>query len=173
MSQNEEVVPIESLDLIMELDRLVDRSYHFLTKTLIDTEEFYALTKRIKDALPEDVKAADRITREADHIVRSAREQANHIIDESRAEASRIVEEAKAEAQRLVDSSEISRLATAQSKEIIESAEEEAQAIKAGADTYAREVLSDLESHVIRVLNTIRRGREKLQRGEKPEVEDA
>jgi len=159
-----EAIPIETLDLIDQLEDLGDRSRQILNLTFINTEEFYELIKRIRTSLPADVKEAARITREADHIINDAREQAAQIIDQAKAEAANIVEEARAEATRLVDNSEIKRLAAAQAKEIVAAAEEEAKATKIGADQYAQEVLEDLESFVDKVLGTIQRGREKLER---------
>jgi len=133
-----------------------------MNTVFVNEDELYALVTKIRTSLPEDVKAAGRITRDADHIVSDAKEQAAQITDQARAEGAKVVEDAKVEAAQLVDSSEIKRLATAQAKEIIVASEDEARITKAGADEYAKEVLDDLEGFVNRVLNTIQRGRDKL-----------
>lgn len=154
---------METPELIQRLEELVEKSRQLFNNAFVNVDEFYTLTNKIRASLPEDVKSASRITRDADHIVNDAKEQSAQINDQAKAEAVKIIEDARAEAARMVESSEIHRLATAQAKEIIASAEEEARTTRAGADEYAKEVLSDLESFVQKVLSTITHGRDKLQ----------
>ena len=158
------------MELLDKIEELVEKSRQLFSTAFVNIDEFYTLTNKIRASLPEDVKSAARITREADHIIADAKEQSAQGIDQAQAEAAKIVEDVKAEAARLVDSSEIKRLATAQAKEIIASAEEEARGTKAGADEYANEVLSDLESFATKVLSTIQRGRDKLEH--KPTIDE-
>lgn len=158
-----EAIQIETLDLINKLDELVENSRQLFNTAFVNTEEFYNLINKIRASLPEDVKTAARITRDADRVINDARDQAAQIIDQSKAEGVNIVEAARAEAARLVDASEIKQMATAQAKGIIASAEDEARSTKDGADAYAREVLTDLEGFVAKVLNTIQRGRDRLE----------
>lgn len=161
--KSEGAIQIETPELIQKLEDLVDGSKQLMHTAFVNIDQFFALTNKLRASLPEDVKAAARITRDADHIVSDAREQAAQVIDQAKADAARIIEEGRAEAARLVEASEISRLATAQAKEIIASAEQEARSTRVGADEYAREVLSDLEGFVEKVLTTIQRGRDKLE----------
>lgn len=157
-----EAIEIDTLDMINKLEDLVENSRQLFNTAFVNTEEFYNLINKIRASLPEDVKTAARITRDADRIINDAKEQAAQITDQAKAEAANIVEAGRAEAIRLVDASEIKQMATAQAKEIIGSSEEEARATKSGGDEYAREVLSDLEGFVAKVLSTIQRGRDKL-----------
>jgi len=154
---------METPELIQKLEELVEKSRQLFNNAFVNVDEFYTLTNKIRASLPEDVKSAARVTRDADHILNDAKEQAAQINDQAKADAVKIIEEARSEAARMVDASEISRLAAAQAKEIIASAEEEARNTRAGADEYAREVLSDLEGFVAKVLNTITHGRDKLE----------
>lgn len=154
---------METPELIQRLEELVEKSRQLFNNAFVNVDEFYTLTNKIRASLPEDVKSASRITRDADHIVNDAKEQGAQMTDQAKADAIKIIEEARAEAAKMIDASEIYRLATAQAKEIIASAEEEARTTRAGADEYAREVLSDLEAFVTKVLNTITHGRDKLE----------
>jgi len=158
-----EGIRIDTLELVEKLRELVEHSKQLFNTAFVNIDEFITLTDKIRASLPEDVKSAARITRDADHIVNDAKEQAAQVIDQSKADAAKVIEAAKAEATKMVGESEIKRLATAQAKEIIASAEDEARNTKAGADEYAHEVLSDLESFVAKVLSTIQHGRDKLE----------
>jgi len=154
---------METPELIQRLEELVEKSRQLFNNAFVNVDEFYTLTNKIRASLPEDVKSASRITRDADHIVSDAKEQAAQMTDQAKSDAVKIIEEARAEAARMIDASEIHRLATAQAKEIIAGAEEDAKNTRAGADEYAREVLSDLEGFVTKVLGTITHGRDKLE----------
>ena len=154
---------METPELIQKLEELVEKSRQLFNNAFVNVDEFYTLTNKIRASLPEDVKQASRITRDADHILNDAKEQAAQINDQAKAEAMKTIEDARAEAARMVEASEIHRLATAQAKEIIASAEGEARTTRAGADEYAREVLTDLEGFVAKVLSTITHGRDKLE----------
>lgn len=154
---------MDTYELLDKLEELVDRkSKHFLHKAIVDADEFFDLLGSIRTSLPEDVKSASRVTRDAEQIINNAKEQAEQILDQARAEAAKIVEDAREEAAKLVDANEITILAAARAKEIIDAAEQEAKSIRAGADDYARDVLSELENFISRVQGTIRHGREKL-----------
>ena len=154
---------MDTPELIQKLEELVEKSRQLFNNAFVNVDEFYTLTNKIRASLPEDVKSAARITRDADHIVSDAKDQSVQMVDQAKADALKIIEEARVEAARMIDASEIHRLATAQAKEILASAEEEARGTRAGADEYAREVLGDLESFVAKVLGTITHGRDKLE----------
>ncbi|MHB0999470.1 MAG: ATP synthase subunit B family protein [Armatimonadota bacterium] len=155
---------MNTYELLDKLEELVDKkSRQIMHKAILDVDEFFDLLGSIRTSLPDDVKTASRITREADQIVDTAKEQAAQSMDQAKAESARIIEDARMEAERLVDANEITRLASAQAKDIVVSAEQEAKGVKAGADEYAREVLSELDDFVSRVQGTIRHGRDKLE----------
>jgi len=158
-----EAIQIETLELIDKLEELVEKSRQLFNTAFVNTDEFFTLTGKVRASLPEDMKSAARITRDADRVINDAKEQVAQMTDQAKAEAANIVEASKVEAARMVDASEIKQMATSQAKEIVASAEEEARSTKAGADEYAREVLSDLEGFVAKVVSTIQRGRDKLE----------
>lgn len=154
---------MDTYELLDRLEELVDKkSKHIFSKALVDADEFFDMLGNIRTSLPEDVKSASRVTRDAGQILNTAKEQAEQVMDQARAEAAKVIEDAREEASRLVDSNEVTKLATAQAQEIVAGAGQEAKSVKAGADEYAREVLLELESFVSRVQGTIRHGRDKL-----------
>ncbi|MHB0913694.1 MAG: hypothetical protein ACYC2Y_09665 [Armatimonadota bacterium] len=155
---------MDTLELLDKLEDLIEGSRHFFNNAFVNIDDFYTLTNKMRASVPEDVKQAARTIREKETIIEEAKDKAARIADEARAEAAGAVEAAKADAQRLVDESEIKRLATMQAKEIVAGAEEEARGTKAGADEYAHEVLADLENFVAKVMSTIQKGRDRLER---------
>lgn len=151
--------------LIDRLEDLVERSRHFFNKAWgIDLEEFYILTNKIKASLPDDVRKATRLTKDSQRIVEDARLEAEQILERTKKEAERILTDARAEAERMKDSHEIVRMASAQAKEVVVQAEQGAAEMRRGADEYALDVLTRLENEVARAMNTIQKGREKLER---------
>ena len=162
------------LRMIDKLEELVEGALHLFNKAvMVDLEEFFVLTNRIRASLPDEVKRASRVNVDSDKIVAAAREDALHLVEQAKEEASRTIEAAKAEAARLIDSSEIHRLATAQAREIVAGAEQTARDIRTGSDEYAKEVLTNLENFAAKIIGTIQRGRDKLeQRETSPQIDD-
>lgn len=72
--------------MLDKLEDLVENSRQWFNKAFVNVDEFDDLLKRIRASLPEDMKSAARITRDAEHIINDAKEQAAQIIDEARAE---------------------------------------------------------------------------------------
>ena len=158
-------VAIDVPKLIDRLEDLVENSRHFFNKAWgIDLEEFYILTNKIKASLPDDVRKATRLTKDSQRIVDEAHSEAEQVLERAKKEADRIVSDARTEAERLKDTHEITRLATAQAKELILQAETGSAEMRRGADEYAMEVLTRMETEVARVMSTIQKGREKLER---------
>jgi cell division septum initiation protein DivIVA len=153
------------LQMIDELGDLIedDLKIPFVNRAIwVDVDEFFALTNKIRLALPQEVRRADRFVKDADRLTHDAQAQAAHIVEEARGEADRLVKDAEVKAALATDATEITRAATARAKQIMQDAEEHAQEIKRGADDYARDVLDNLDNYIARVISTVRQGREKL-----------
>lgn len=133
------------LELLARLETLVR------TK-VVDEREVRDLLGMIRDALPEEVREAERLRRQAEQVLRAAQD-----------EARRIVLEAQATARTLADEHAVTREAARRGQDLLARAEQEARGIREGADAYAARVLGDLEAGVSRILETIRRGRELLK----------
>ncbi len=181
---------VDIYKLLDELEELPDRARHlpFFRKVLFgfNVEQFYYLVLKVRANLPEDMKKAQRVTRDTERIVVEARDTANqHLetgreeavrirddarkeaestLEMARDEANRLVDQARSQAAHMVERTEIHQMATAQAHDLIRRAETEASEIRKGADEYARDVLSNLEGTLGKAVTTIQRGRETLER---------
>jgi len=140
----------------------------------LNRDECIMLLSKIRASLPEQVKSADKLTRESERILNSAQQDADAVVDRARKESDKIIHDAKIEADRIIeqasiqqsrmlDESEVLRLSQAQAKDLIARTEDEAKALKRGADRYVVDVLEELEQAVMRVMNTIHNGKERLE----------
>jgi vacuolar-type H+-ATPase subunit H len=149
-------IPIEILKRLEELERMGEEARpQFLHRAWgFDLDRFFAQVNRIRAALPEEIKAAARVTQERQQILESAE-----------AERQRLLEEAREQAALLVANDEIVRRATQQAEEIIQRATSEGGEIRRSAEGYATRVLTNLEEYVTRVLGAVRSARERLGAG--------
>jgi len=179
------VSAIETYKVLDQLEALVEDSRKFLGFVKLDEDEFFMLVQKLRASLPEDVRRAGKIAQNSDKImeaaqseaemaIEGARSESDRVLAEARTEAERLIADAKAQADALVSQSEVQRIAAAQAREIVAQAEQEADDIRAGADDYALNVLTTLENQITDVMgqvegrvdamvNTIRRGRQKLE----------
>lgn len=124
--------------LIDELEALLAESKRvpFGKKLLVDDVRAMELVDRLRTALPAEVRQAQRILDEQDHILDMAREQARRIINERGLTA-------QMEADR---------------ERILADAEQEAERIRNEADVYVRGVLSDLADHLTKIQASVSNG---------------
>jgi cell division septum initiation protein DivIVA len=142
------------LDLLVRLEALVRQAplHPRTAQRLVDERELSGLLQMIRGALPEELRAAQRLRAEAERALRGAQ-------DEARA----LVLEAQATARRLVDEHAVAREAERQRDDLLARAAQEARRVRQDADAYAARVLADLEARLERILETVRRGRESLK----------
>lgn len=153
------------VEMIDELDELLENDWKvpWLNRALwVDVDEFFALTHRIRMALPQEIRRAERFVKDSDRLLAEAETHRQRILQEARKEGERLIAEARQKEAQLTDQNEITRAATARAREIMQEAEQHALEIKKGADDYAREVLENLDEYIARVIGSIRKGREKL-----------
>jgi F0F1-type ATP synthase membrane subunit b/b' len=141
----------------------------------LNRDEIGMQIAKIRASLPNELKQAVQTVRESERIVDSAREdatmtleagkkEAERILADARKEAEKIVEHARVQQERMVHESEILKLAKAQSEEIRNSADREAVQMRRGAETYAYDVLTQLEGVVTKVMNSVERGKNEIDR---------
>ena len=116
---------MDTYKLLNELESLLENSKHFMGLTQLDREGALDLANKAKAALPDDMKRADRVTRESEQIVDNARERAEHELDTAAAEAEKITREARATAERLLRDAEaqankLTLSAEARAKQVLE-----------------------------------------------------
>lgn len=146
----------------MDISALLDRLENLVSqatkvpltgKVLIDPDQVLAMIDEIRDVLPEEIRQAQRLSRERDEILREARE-----------EAEAMVRDAKVYVVQLTDETAIAREAQQKADEILDQAKRVAKEIRLGAKNYADEILAKMEGNLEKTLQSIRRSRDELQR---------
>jgi hypothetical protein len=135
--------------LVERLESLIanGKSLPLTRNVIVDRETALNLIDDLRSAVPEEVRAAKRISHD--------REQ---IMERSQDEAEQIVARAQEQAAYLIAERGLLEAATAQSDEIIARAQADAAATRNGADEYASSVLNDLAAEVDRTLRGIEGG---------------
>lgn len=172
---------MDILRMLEELNELaVERPRTVMGLTVgLDKDEIGMHIAKIRATLPQELKQAVAKVKESERIVDTAKEDAGAVINSARKEAERLIHEAQKEAERileqarlhqdrLVAESEILKLAKSQGEEIRNSAERESVIMRRGAEKYAYDVLVQLESVVGKVVTTIDKGKQDLERAPEP-----
>lgn len=145
----------------MDIQHLVDRMEQALNEStriplsaylLVNEEKVYSLLDQMRVAVPEEIKRANRIEAEKDRILAQAKEEAERIRELSRQEAGELV---KRDA--------IVNAAQGRAENIVERARRDAFALRQDADVYITDVLTRLEEDLLRTLNVVRNGLQKVQ----------
>jgi cell division septum initiation protein DivIVA len=150
---------LEQLRDILETARKLPMS----ASVSINRDEFGAILQEAIDGLPEELREARWLLKERDEVVeRAARE------------ASRLVDAARVRAERMVEKNELVREARRTSEEILEDAERHAATIRHEAEDYVDRKLAAFEVVLDRTMQTVQKGRERLQvHAPSPVVNDA
>lgn len=179
-----------SVDIIKQLDKLeelVEDSLQFLGRAiLVNVDQFFTYTNKIRAFLPEELKRASKYSQEsermmmqaeeqvrsalgaaqaqAQHTVGTAEEEARNTLTAAKAEAKRFLEEVNQRAAALVANSEIRRKAEQQAQDIIAKAQEEAVTLRQGAEDYALQVLDKVVTAIDEAKAPVQRGKSQLER---------
>lgn len=105
----------------------------------------------LRRIFPDEIQKAQWIIRDRDKILADAR-----------AMAEKTVLDAQARAGQLVSQEEVVRLAGAKATEMVAEAQRRSAEFKDGAEAYAADVLARFEGEVLKVLEVVRNGRERL-----------
>ena len=154
------------MDVFQQLDRIEDlivSSKHvpFSSSVMVSETEIFELLDEFRSSLPEELKQARWMVKEKQELM-----------DEARKEADRIREEALTERSRLIDDTDIIIAAKAEAENIVEEASAQSREIRLEAEDYADERLANLEVTCYKLLEVIKRARERLQ-GPIESVEEA
>lgn len=135
--------------LVDRLEDLIDEGRHvWLSKfTLIDEERTLEIIDQMRISVPEQIEKASRLINQRDRLLAQANE-----------EAARIVQLAQERSDEMTNRDAIVQTAQNRAKNIIEQARREAEAIRTEADAYVMDVLRELESQLMRNMNTVRNG---------------
>ena len=128
----------------------------------INRDEFGAILQDAIDGLPEELREARWLLKERDQVI----ERAQH-------EAARLVDAARVRAERMVEKNELVREARRTGEEILEDAERQAAAMRHEAEDYVDRKLAAFEVVLDRTMQTVQKGRERLQVHTTPVVPEA
>jgi cell division septum initiation protein DivIVA len=113
----------------------------FTNQLLVDEERLLDIIDRMRVAVPEELKDAQRIIDEQERLLGEAQSRVQNVLEERG-----LMSAVEAERERLLGE-----------------AEREAEAIRAGADAYAKQVLQDLEQQLSRWVITVQNGLRELK----------
>jgi hypothetical protein len=142
-------------EAIGRLEQLMthSRSVPFTKSVLVDQEEALELVDTLRLSLPDEVKQA-----------RWTLVEQQRLLSEAQAEASRILAHAAERAEKMVSQQEMVKRAQREAEALNKEATARAEEIRRAAETYAWEVMHQLEAHLGRSLNAVRKGIESLRK---------
>ena len=145
---------MDILYLLDQLEEVLGAGSHLplTSRTLVDEQEILDILDQIRVAIPDEIKAARRLTQDRDQL-----------LAEARAESDRIVREADQVVAARLSEHHLVRDAEARAAEIEDRALEEAERIRRETDAYAYRVLEKLREHVSMVSQTVERGMQELE----------
>ena len=155
--------------LIDRLERLLNESWRMPLSAylVVNEDDFLDIIDQMRTAIPQEIRAGEKVQRERDRIIAQAEE-----------ESERIVQLAHDERDKAVEDHEVIRAADQRANTIIERAQRDAAVLKAEADEYARgvlvalnEQLGGMDEQIAVLLNTVRNGLETLT-GEREAASD-
>jgi vacuolar-type H+-ATPase subunit H len=158
------VEPVDVLYLLDQLEEVLGAGSRvpLTSRTLVDEPEILDIIDQIRLSIPEEIKAAKRVSEERDHVLADAR-----------AEADRILREADAQVAERLGEHHLVRSAEARAADIQDRAMEQAATIRHEADAYAHRVLLKLRDQIAQVGTTVDRGISELEaRGAHEQVAD-
>ena len=152
------------MDILYLLDQLEEvlgagSRLPLTSRTLVDEQEILDILDQIRVSIPEELKAAKRLTQDRDQVIADAQ-----------AEAERVVHEADAQAAERVSEHSLVRIAEGRAADIEERAMRQAADIRREADAYAYRVLQKLREQVAQVAQTVDRGLSELEGRGAPET---
>lgn len=131
-------------DIMYLVDRLeelvgIGKRVPFSGRVMVEDSEFLGLVDQLREAVPQEIKQAQRVIRERERIVSEAQD-----------EAIRIVQVARDRADSLVAQHNIVNEARVQGEEILRAAEESSQRARGELDMFAIEQLQLVEDAIRR-----------------------
>lgn len=121
------------------------------SNVVVDQERALNLIDELRAAVPEEVRAAKRISAEGERIIEKAQQEAERIIAKAQGQAAFLIEERG-----------LTAAAEEESRRIVAGANDDADEIRRGADEYAVSVLVGLEGDLVKTLQSVKKGVEML-----------
>jgi cell division septum initiation protein DivIVA len=145
---------VDILYLLDQLEEVLGAGSHLplTSRTLVDEQEILDILDQIRVSIPDEIKAARRLTQERDQMLADAR-----------AEADRLVREADQIVEARLTEHHLVRDAEARAVEIEDRALEDAERMRRETDAYAHRVLEKLREQVAAVSLSVERGLQQLE----------
>ena len=145
---------MDILHLVDRLEELINssRSVPFTHTIMVDEDRVLELIDQMRVSIPEEVKKAKKILGESERIKADAKEEAERTLGAAREQSAVLVER-----EPLIAATQT------RADQILQQARINADAIQNDADQYVVESLSELEAHLLRILNQVRNGIERVK----------
>ncbi len=124
----------------------------FSSSPRVNRDDLLTLIDDALDNLPEELKRARWLLKER-----------NEFLAKAQREADEIIEAARVQAERMVERDEVVRAARRHADALVEDAESRARALQHEAEDYVDQRLAAFEIVLDRTMQTVQRGRERLQ----------
>lgn len=147
---------MDILSLLDQLEQIIaggKKTIFSGEKVLVDPQEVFMCIDQLRAVVPQEIRDAQWIKKEEEHIKSKAI-----------AENERIINEAHMEAMRLVEESQIVKLSEERGKEIILEANKNAQDITVGAFQYANDIMEKIEKQLAIYYEVIQDGKAEIQK---------
>ena len=141
----------------MELEKLIDileealedaTKIPFMSKAIVDKEDFFEMIKDIRLKIPEEVKEAQRITADRHRIINDAKQEADSILKSAADKVTVMVSE-----------HEIVHAAEEKARQIMEEAQTESRNMRMATKEYVSDTLNGVENTLNEVLIRVREDR--------------
>lgn len=156
--------PVDVEELLLQLRELVEtaRSVPMSASVMVNQDEIIGLLEEISGAMPEELRRARWLLKEREEFLAQSRRDAEEIIEAARVQAARMVER-----------TEIVREARRTSQLVVDEADATSRQLKHEAEDYIDQKLASFEVVLERTMQTVHKGRERLQVVIEPSVEEA
>jgi cell division septum initiation protein DivIVA len=147
------VSPVDILYLLDQLEEVLGAGSRLplTSRTLVDEQEILDILDQIRVSIPDELKAARRLTQDREQVLADAH-----------AEADRILRDADTQAGERLAEHNLVRTAERRAADIEDRALHQAADIRHEADAYAYRVLQKLREQIAQVAQTVDRGMSEL-----------
>ncbi len=144
---------MDVLVLIDELDDALNnaRSGLLSSHVRVDRGQTFSILDRMRATIPEEIKQARWINKEAGEMRAEARRESERILDEARQERDR-----------LLSAEEVAKLAERRAERIVENARTRERQARFGAEEHAEGILGGLQASLERFSGAVRRGHDRM-----------
>lgn len=142
-------------DLLDQLESTIENSKRPLmqsNKVIINPDELYQIIDQIRSTVPDEIKDAQWVKREAEQIKKQAQDDYERIIEDGRQTVEKMVQE-----------SEIHRLATERAREMLDNAYDKTAEITLGAFQYADSIMEKIENQLQIYFEYVEDGKEEIR----------